>query len=270
MASTAFVTLEDIAEYLPSYEESVFEVDMDATLARAYDGIEEDIREALRKHRGNRSLMSLMMHRLLLYPDHPFGIEAIYGNAFNPESKQVEEFFVTDPPDLDESALYPKEVKLIEDIREEIRQGRRCQVYVTFTGEHDVAGGLERILGNAGFRVSVLRPTVPTLKREDWYINQIRAGSRRCHLPSKIGRDGPRPPRVSYAVFLRNRLLPPYFAAGLTEVLAHRAAASRQSEVPCLQENNSNHLPQADGQEDASGSDAGREVFWRRHSLTGC
>lgn len=124
MASTAFVTLEDIAEYLPSYEESVFEVDMDATLARAYDGIEEDIREALRKHRGNRSLMSLMMHRLLLYPDHPFGIEAIYGNAFNPESKQVEEFFVTDPPDLDESALYPKEVKLIEDIREEIRQGK--------------------------------------------------------------------------------------------------------------------------------------------------
>jgi hypothetical protein len=176
MASTAFVTLEDIAEYLPSYEESVLEVDMDATLAKAYDGIEEDIREALRKHRGNRSLMSLMMHRLLLYPDHPFGIDAIYGKAFNPESKQVEEFFVTDSPDLDENALYPKEVKLIEDIREEIRQGRRCQVYVTFTGEHDVAGRLERILGNAGFRVSVLRPTVPTLKREDWYINQVRAG----------------------------------------------------------------------------------------------
>jgi hypothetical protein len=176
MASTAFVTLEDIAEYLPSYEESVVEVDMDAALAKAYEGIEEDIRDALKKHRGNRSLMSLMMHRLLLYPDHPFGIGEIRGKAFNPTTHQMEDFFVTDPPGLDETALYPKEVKLLEDVREELRQGRRCQVYVSFTGEHDVAARFERILRNAGLRVAVLRPTVPTLKREDWYLNQVRAG----------------------------------------------------------------------------------------------
>jgi hypothetical protein len=35
---------------------------------------------------------------------------------------------------------------------------------------------VERILGKAGLRVAVLRPTVPTLKREGWYINQVRAG----------------------------------------------------------------------------------------------
>jgi hypothetical protein len=176
MASTAFVTLEDIADYLPPYEESVIEVDMDAPLAKAYEGIEEDIREALKKHPGNRSLMSLMMHRLLLYPDHPFGIDAIYGKALNPTTQRVEAFFVTDPPGLEEDALYPKEAKLLEDIREELRQGRRCQVYVTFTGEHDVAARLEPILRNAGLRVAVLRPTVPTLKREGWYIHQVRAG----------------------------------------------------------------------------------------------
>ena len=34
MASTAFVTLEDIADYLPSYEESVIEVEMDAELGK--------------------------------------------------------------------------------------------------------------------------------------------------------------------------------------------------------------------------------------------
>ena len=47
MASTAFVTLEDIAEYLPSYEESVIEVEMDAELGKAYAEIENDIREAV-------------------------------------------------------------------------------------------------------------------------------------------------------------------------------------------------------------------------------
>ena len=110
--------------------------------------------------------MSLMMHRLLLYPDHPFGIGEIWGKRFNPTIGSYESFLVTTAPDLPEDFVYAKERKLIEDIRRELRQGRRCQVYATFTGEHDVAARLERVLRQAGLRVAVLRPTVPTLKRQ--------------------------------------------------------------------------------------------------------
>jgi hypothetical protein len=134
MGSTAFVTLDDIADYLPSYEESVIEVEMDTELARAYAGIEKDIRDAVRENRGNRSLMSLMMHRLLLYPDHPFGIGKIWGKRFNLGTKCYEAFLVTQAPDLPKDVVYAKERRLIEDVREELRQGRRCQVYATFTG----------------------------------------------------------------------------------------------------------------------------------------
>jgi hypothetical protein len=90
MTSTAFVTLDDIADYLPSYEESVIEVEMDETLGRAYEHVEKDIREAVAANRGNRSLMSLMMHRLLLYPDHPLDIGEIWGKRFNPQTKHYE------------------------------------------------------------------------------------------------------------------------------------------------------------------------------------
>ena len=176
MASTAFVTLEDIAAYLPSYEESVIEVEMDAELGKAYAEIEKDIREAVKQNRGNRSLMSLMMHRLLLYPDHPFGIGEIWGKRFNPHLGCLEPFLVTTAPDLSEDFVYAKERKLIEDIRGELGRGRRCQVYATFTGEHDVAARLERVLRQAGLRVAVLRPTVPTLKRELWYEKQLKDG----------------------------------------------------------------------------------------------
>jgi hypothetical protein len=176
MSSTAFVTLEDIAQYLPTYEESVIEVLMDAELAKAYEGIEEDIRDALKRNRGNRSLMSLMMHRLLLYPDHPYGIGEIWGKRFDPVAGRFEGFLVTTAPDLPEAALQAKERKLLEDIREELRQGRRCQIYVTFTGEHDVAARLEYVLRNAGLRVAVLRPSVSTLKREAWYQKQLKDG----------------------------------------------------------------------------------------------
>ena len=72
--------------------------------------------------------------------------------------------------------MYAKERRLIEDIRGELGRGRRCQVYATFTGEHDVAARLERVLRQAGLRVAVLRPAVPTLKRELWYEKQLKDG----------------------------------------------------------------------------------------------
>ena len=59
---------------------------------------------------------------------------------------------------------------------EELRQGRRCQIYATYTGEKDVTLRLETILRQAGFRVVVLRSSVPTEKREDWYERQLQAG----------------------------------------------------------------------------------------------
>jgi hypothetical protein len=176
MSTTVFVSLEDIADYLPPYEESVCEIAMDTKLRDAYMEIQEDIQSALRANRGNRSLMSLMLHRLMLYPDHPFGIGEIWGKRFDPQEKRLVPFLVTKAPDLPKDELYSKERKLIEDIREELRQGRRCQVFATFTGEHDVPERLEQILRQAGFRVAVLRASVPALKREQWYEKQIKDG----------------------------------------------------------------------------------------------
>ena len=176
MESTAFITLEDISDQLPSYEETVLSVDMGEPLAKAYKSIEEDITEAMKAHRGNKSLMSVMLNTLLLYPDHPYGIGPIFGKTYDPKEGRMIPFFVTEPADLPETDTYAKEQRLIEDIREELRQGRRCQVYATFTGKHDVTGRLERVLQREGFRVAVLRSTVPTDKREAWYERQLRAG----------------------------------------------------------------------------------------------
>jgi hypothetical protein len=176
MSSTVFVSLEDIADYLPPYEETVCEVALDPQLREAYMGIQEDIQHALRENRGNRSLMSLMLHRLMLYPDHPFRIGEIWGKRFDPQEGRLVPFLVTTAPDLPEDEIYSKERKLVEDIREELRQRRRCQVFATFTGEHDVPERLERVLRQAGFRVAVLRASVPALKREQWYEQQIKNG----------------------------------------------------------------------------------------------
>jgi SNF2 family DNA or RNA helicase len=176
MNTTAFLSLEDIADNLPRYDESVLSVEMDEEHAKAYEELEEDIRAAMRAHRGNKSLMSILLNTLLLYPDHPYGFEDIWARAFDAQSKEYVRFLVTTPQNLTEDRLYAKERALIADIREELRQGRRCQVYATYTGEKDVTLRLETVLRQAGFRVAVLRSSVATDKREEWYERQLKAG----------------------------------------------------------------------------------------------
>jgi hypothetical protein len=54
---------------------------MDDALQRAYEQLEEDIRSAMKAHRGNKSLMSILINTLLLYPDHPYAFDEIWGRA---------------------------------------------------------------------------------------------------------------------------------------------------------------------------------------------
>jgi hypothetical protein len=177
MNTTAFLALEDISDNLPRYDESVISVDMDGTLQQAYEQLEEDIRAAMQEHRGNKSLMSILLNTLLLYPDHPYDFEEIWARAFDPQTKEFERFLVATPENLSREALYAKERALIADIKEELRQGRRCQVYATYTGEKDVTHRLETLLQREGIRVAVLRSSVATDKREDWYERQLKAGT---------------------------------------------------------------------------------------------
>jgi superfamily II DNA or RNA helicase len=176
MNTTAFLSLEDISDNLPRYDESVISVDMDDALQKAYEQLEEDIRSAMKAHRGNKSLMSILLNTLLLYPDHPYDFNEIWARALDPQTREYVKFLVTEPENLAREALYAKELALIADVKEELRQGRRCQIYATYTGEKDVTLRLETVLRQEGIRVAVLRSSVPTDKREDWYDRQLKAG----------------------------------------------------------------------------------------------
>jgi superfamily II DNA or RNA helicase len=176
MSTTAFLSLEDISNDLPRYDESVISVGMDDALQQAYERLEEDIRAAMKAHRGNKSLMSILLNTLLLYPDHPYDFNEIWARTFDPQTKEYVKFLVTEPENLTREALYAKERALIADIKEELRQGRRCQVYATYTGEKDVTLRLETVLRQEGMRVAILRSSVPTDKREDWYERQLKSG----------------------------------------------------------------------------------------------
>jgi hypothetical protein len=163
------VFLEDISGELPPYEETHLSVTMDGPMREAYRELEDDMRKALKAHRGNRSVLSTMLNTLLLYPDHPYGIGTLYGIEFDPELKGKVRFVIAEPRKLPEDRIYSKERRLIEEIKQELAEGRRCEVLAVYTQKHDVTARLQRILNNEGLRAAVLRASVDTSKREAWY-----------------------------------------------------------------------------------------------------
>jgi superfamily II DNA or RNA helicase len=176
MQLCAFVFLEDISNELPPYEESFVSVPMDAAMRAAYEDLEDQIRKALKENKGNRSVLSTMLNALLLYPDHPYGIGTLYGKRFDPEMGCKVQFVIAETRDLPGDCLQSKERKLIEEVKQELAEGRRCQVFAVYTRKHDVTARLERILNNEGIRTAVLRANVDTSKREAWYARQIKQG----------------------------------------------------------------------------------------------
>src|SRR5581483_2112972 len=176
MQLCAFVFLEDISGALPSYEETYLAVPMDAPMQEAYRELEDAIRKTLKAHRGNRSVLSTMLNTLLVYPDHPYGLGTLYGTEFDPELKRKVRFVIAEPRDLPEDRIYSKERRLFEEIKRELIEGRRCQVFAVYTQKHDVTARLQRILCDEGIRTAVLRASVDTSKREAWYARQIKDG----------------------------------------------------------------------------------------------
>lgn len=189
MNMAAFVSLEDISDALPPYGEEVLSVEMDPELKKAYSGLEDDIRAALREHHGNASVISTAMNALLLYPDRPFGLGTLYGFCTN-ESGERERFVIADPPDLDEQFIYAKERRLVEEIRQELAQGRRVQVFAVYTQKRDVTRRLQSLLCKEGIRAEVLTADTPPEQREGWYERQLRSGMQVCICHPKLVQTG--------------------------------------------------------------------------------
>lgn len=176
MGACAFVFLEDIADKLPHYEETLVSVPMDKEMREAYGKLEDDIKACLKENRKNRSVISKMLNSLLLYPDHPFGLGTIWGKRRNKEGRQWEKFVIATPKDLPQDRLYSKERRLIERVKAELAEGRLCQVFAVYTKKHDVTARISEVLTRAGISTAVLKSSVPTTQREAWYARKVAEG----------------------------------------------------------------------------------------------
>jgi hypothetical protein len=190
MNLAAFVSLEDISDALPAYEEVVISVEMDEPLRAAYSKLEDDIKAAISDHHGNASVISTAMNALLLYPDRPFQMGTLFGYCRNEETGERERFVISEPAELDEAVVYAKERRLVEECKRELAAGRKVQVFAVYTQKRDVTRRLQDLLRKEGIRVEVLRAEVPPEQREAWYERQLKSGMQVCICHPKLVQTG--------------------------------------------------------------------------------
>ena len=112
--------------------------------------------------------MGVYLNNLLSYPDKPFDNPEI----LVPGTDEV----LFKPVQLDPTVLYAKEARLIELIKQNKREGRRCLVYATYTGKKDVSPRLKDILTREGIKAIILRSSVKPEKREEWLADKVYKG----------------------------------------------------------------------------------------------
>ena len=115
---------------------------------------------AMQKH-NSVSPFAELRQNLMTYPENCWQPAVIH----TPFSDNGTVEFTMTP--LREDYQYPKEKKLIELVKQERDEGRKCLVYCTHTQKRSVVERLERMLKEAGVKVSIMNIKEPR-KRLQW------------------------------------------------------------------------------------------------------
>ena len=171
LGQSVFMRLADISNTLPSFDEEVIEVEMTPDLKEAYRTFEVELYDALKKAlaRGDNSLLGAFINSLLGYPDGARRGEIV----IHPHKDEV----VASAPPI-EAAILPKESELLEILKKEISNGRKCMVCLEHTGTRDLIPDLMERLEGIGLKPFALRSkTVKVDKREAWVKEKTQSGS---------------------------------------------------------------------------------------------
>ena len=114
-------------------------------------------------------MLSTLLHTLLSYADGVFEEVPVFnGNG---------EIFMT-PPVLPASHETEKERALIEAIKSEVKEGRKCLVYITYTNHRTVKERLVKKLATAKIPAVFMPSSIKSEERETWINAKVEAGAK--------------------------------------------------------------------------------------------
>lgn len=165
LENAVFVSISDMAEGLPEYEEYPLPVEMDATLHASYEELEKNLRDLCSwGGGGGMKTMGALLQSLSTYPDMPYDCPPV----LHPDTADV----LCQPREL-EKGLRNKERALIDLVKNKKAIGEKVLVYYEWTNKTDVAEKLIQALTEEGIVAVDLTTKVKAKNRERWVEEQL-------------------------------------------------------------------------------------------------
>jgi len=181
--------LDELGPALPSLERILIPCSMSRELKDAYEKLDDELKTAIKARvngKGPPGLSAQRVQALDAYLDKPWAWSPITTPMYDEHGKRCGVETVAWPADLGEDHVDTKDEKLLEIIRDELRQGRRCAVYPQFTGVHDVRPKLLKLMTDAGIKALVMPDTVKPEAREDWIEKHLNLMDVLIVAPKKV------------------------------------------------------------------------------------
>ena len=168
LENAVFLSLSDMSNGLPGYEEIPVPVHMDTELATAYNAFEAAFREYAGPRRGqSRKSMGPFLQALTAYPDCP--------HMVSPITDPTDGALIYMPTELPKERRY-KEERLLSLVQERLEAGEKVLVYYSFINKTDTGSSLLDMFEENGITAFEMKSNVAPDKREDWVEKHINNG----------------------------------------------------------------------------------------------
>ena len=168
LENAVFLSLSDMSNGLPGYEEIPIPVGMDADLMSAYTDFENAFREYAAPRRGqSRKSMGPFLQALTAYPDCP--------HIISPITSTEDGSTIYMPRELPKEQRN-KEERLLSLVQERLEAGEKVLVYYSFINKTDTGSSLLRMFEDNGITAFEMKSNVAPDKREDWVETHLNKG----------------------------------------------------------------------------------------------
>lgn len=166
LENAVFLSLTDMSNGLPGYEEIPVPVDMSTELYNAYQNFEAAFMQYARG-RGSKKAIGPFVQALTTYPDCPHMVSPV----IDPEDGSL----IYMPEELSDIRR-EKEEALLDLVKEKIANNEKVLVYYTFVNKTDIGNRLMELFKDNDIKAYEMKSSVAPDKREEWVENHIKKG----------------------------------------------------------------------------------------------
>lgn len=171
-----FMDLEELGPELPTLDRVLIGCKPSEDLKRNYRMLDNELEAAIQERvtgNGPPVLAGIRIQALDSYLDTPFGWDGIYAPLYTEDGERNGSVKVATPENMDFGHLDDKDARLLETVKSELKQGRRCAIYVSYVGKHNVRPKIMKMLADAKIRVMSMPDSLDPIDREDWVIANV-------------------------------------------------------------------------------------------------